>query len=535
MRPFTGILDPSGRVVSAERVRLDKQTRFNPLADWTPDVLTRQLSAWARGDIKELAWVMEWLETHDDTISAVAPKAKSAVSRHGFDTVLVDEIPEGLEQLAEDQRGVLRNFYDAIEARHAIDLDMEGGFRLLVSQVMDGHGKGYATHHLVWKRTAAGLRLETVQVPLWFWEATEGALRFLPGIGASRGIDRNELGGPSAWMVARGRGVMTACAIARMFKQIPLQDWLTYCDRHGMPAFVGKTAAAKGSSGWNDLYDAVTNIGSEFGAVMNTGDSIDVLNLTSQGELPYEKLVDRMDRACVLLWRGGDLGTLSRDSGVGANPQGEETDDLDADNAAWVSETLDRNLSRRVLDYHFGSGVPQLAKLVLRTKTRENITQDLAVLQAFKGMGERVSRSWAAGKFNVVLADQGDEALGDTAAPPATVRAAPAAPVDARNISADYRALLETSLAKAVGVRTAVLAPIQPVIDRLAAASRDARMDDAAFLQLVEEAAESLPELFDPAQAAELADELEAALGTAVLQGTRDALRENAETLKTES
>lgn len=517
------ILGPDGQPVSAERVRMDKQTRFNPLANWAPDVLTRQLTAWARGEIRELAWVMQWLEDHDDTISTVAPKAKAAVSRHGHDVLLEDEIDPALKGLADDQQGVLKEFYNSVECGHAIDLDQLGGFRLLVNQVMDGYGKGYSAHHLIWNRTRAGLRLKAVQVPLWFWEATEGKLRFLTHHSAVRGVDREELGGASAWMISRGRGVMLACTIARMFKQIPLQDWLTYCDRHGMPAFLGKTSASKGSTAWGEIFDAVANLGSEFGAVVNTGDTIEVLDLTAKGDLPYEKLVDRMERAQVMLWRGGDLSTISRSDGVGANPQQEETDDLDADNALWVSETIDRALSRRVLDYHFGPGVPQLAKLKLRTKTRENIEQDLKVLQAFKEMGERVSRSWAVSKFGVVLADSDGEALGEAPKP-----AAPApGEANALNIAtADFRKLTESSLAKAVGVQTGMLEAIQPVIDRIAAASQAGRMSDAEFLQAVEEAALALPEFFDPAHADELAADLEAAMGSAVLQGARDSLRE---------
>jgi len=92
----SGILGPDGRPVSAERVRLEKQTRFNPLRGWTPDVLVRQLEAYSRGEIAALAWVMEWLEKHDDVISTVAPKAKAAVSRWGYDILPKDEIADSL-------------------------------------------------------------------------------------------------------------------------------------------------------------------------------------------------------------------------------------------------------------------------------------------------------------------------------------------------------------------------------------------------------------------------------------------------------
>jgi hypothetical protein len=99
----TNILGPDGKPVSSERVRMEKQTRFNPLRGWTPDVLVRQLEAYSRGDISALSWVMEWLEKHDDVIATVAPKAKAAVSRWGYDILPKDEISPEAKQLAQDQ------------------------------------------------------------------------------------------------------------------------------------------------------------------------------------------------------------------------------------------------------------------------------------------------------------------------------------------------------------------------------------------------------------------------------------------------
>jgi phage gp29-like protein len=504
-------------VVSADRVRLEKQSRFNPLRDWTPDELTRQLEAFARGDIRELALVMQWLEDHDDTIATVAPKAKAAVSRHGYDVVLRDEIKPEQRKLAEDQQGVLQAFYDSLEATHAVDADQAGNMRLFIQQVMDGYGKGYAAHHTIWRPTTSGLRATLVHVPTWFFEAKLGRLRFLPSTWAVDGQPLEELGGRSAWMISRGRGVMLACVIARMFKQIPLQDWLTYSDRHAMPAFLGKTSATKDSPGWLQMRSAVAGMGAEFGAVINTGDELTVLDLATKGELPYEKLIDRMDRAMVMLWRGGDLSTLSRSNAVGANPQQEETDELDADNAEWVSETIDRQLSRIVLNWHFGD-VPQLAKLRLRKRTRENLKEDLDLVKGAKDLGVRISKSWFVGKFGIVEADQGETALGESEPPAAT----PSTPA----INSAEAKLVASSLAKALGVRAEILSPVQPVIERLASGVQDGGITDAEWLQLVEEAALSLPELFDPQTAEDLAADLEAAMGTAVLQGARDAIRD---------
>jgi phage gp29-like protein len=401
-------------LVSAERLHLEKQTRFNPLRGWTPDVLVRQLEAYSRGEIAPLSWVMEWLEKHDDIIATVAPKAKAAVSRWGYDVLAKEKVPPELKGQAEDQQGLLREFYQNLHASDAVELEEAGGMRLLVQQIMDAYGKGYAAHHIIWNPSRNGITAELVKVPTWFFEATTGRLRFLPSPSAQCGVDLETIGGRNAWLLSKGRGVMLAGVLARMFKQIPLQDWLTYCDRHGMPAFLGKTRAPKGSPGWEDMSAAVGSIGSEFGAVVNTGDMIDVLNLTGKGEVPYVELIDRMDRAQVMLWRGGDLSTMSQKNGTGSNLQQEESDELDADNAEWVSETINSNLTAKVIAWRFGPAAPVLCGLKLRTKNQGNLTVDMTVVKTAKEFGVRISQPWFTGKFGIVEAREDEPALGES-------------------------------------------------------------------------------------------------------------------------
>lgn len=489
MSGVAGILGPDGRPVSADRVRMEKQTRFNPLRNWTPDVLVRQLEAYARGEIAALAWVMEWLEKHDDTISTVAPKAKAAVSRHGYDILLKAEIRPELKQMAEDQQGFLDEFYQNLTTTDAVEAEEQGGMRLLVFQIMDAYGKGYSAHHTIWKPGVNGLSAELVKVPTWFFEVTTGRMKYLPSHAAQRGVDLDGLGGRSAWMTAKGRGVMLAGVLARMFKQLPLQDWLTYCDRHGMPAFIGKTTAAKGSKEWLEMSNAVAAIGSEYGAVVNVGDVIDVLDLKGQGELPYEKLVDRMDRAQVMLWRGGDLSTISRSDGVGSNPQQEEADDLDADNAAWVGETINRHLTNRALAWKFGTAAPVLVELKLRTKSRDNLEKDLKIVTTSKDMGVRISKTWFTGKFGVVEATDDEAALGEVQAPQTT---------GALNSTPGFREWVNSVRKSETG----------DLFDALAEAAQDTGMSDAAFLQLAEQTISQLKEL-DPTASQELAARLE--------------------------
>lgn len=498
-----GILGPDGRPVSAERVRLEKQTRFNPLRGWTPDVLVRQLEAYARGEIAALAWVMEWLEKHDDVIATVAPKAKAAVSRWGYDVLPKDELSADQRGMAEDQQGFLQGFYQSIETGDAVELEEAGGFRLLVQQIMDGYGKGYAAHHVIWNPSRSGLTARLVKVPTWFFEVTTGQLRFLPAAHATRGVALEELGGRNAWLISKGRGVLLAGVLARMFKQIPLQDWLTYCDRHGMPAFLGKTSAPKGSTGWSDMADAVAGIGAEFGAVINQGDVVEVLNLTGAGEVPYVALIDRMDRAQVMLWRGGDLSTISRANGTGSNPQQEDSDELDADNASWVSETLNRSLTVRALAWKYGPAAPILCELKLRTKTRDNLAAEITIVEKALAMGVRISPAWFTGKFGLVVADDQEPALGNSPTPPpaavpAAIPAATPAATTALNASAGFRAWISAARKPQTS----------DAFEALANAAQDPGMSDAAFLQLATQTIDLLRDV-DPTAADSLAAAME--------------------------
>ncbi|PTY03084.1 hypothetical protein DB346_07475 [Verrucomicrobia bacterium LW23] len=288
---------------------------------------------------------------------------------------------EALRRRAQEHRATLRSFFDHLTVTNALDENERGGVRLLVRQMMDAVGKRYAVHEIVWqprqaaalsdgpidvapasplpesaatdgdwrpgasssvsatasasvspavasfesfplsplpdsraaRRSAPALGATLRFVPLWFFESETGKLRFLPHEGALEGEELEE----GAWMVTVGDGVMVACCVAYMFKSLPMKDWLSYCERHGMPGIRGVTKAAPGSPEWQSMAEAVDNFASDFAAVMNHDESIEAIDLSAPGEIPFPAMVDRMDRAMATLWRGADLSTLSAGAGSG--------------------------------------------------------------------------------------------------------------------------------------------------------------------------------------------------------------------------
>ncbi len=351
-----------------------RRAHFNPIRNLTPDSLSRMIDAYHAGELRHAALAWEAMERRDDVLQGVTSKRKKAVSRLPWEIVTTDDSPE-----AEAQKDALNHLYRNLETGHAIDASLRGGLSLLIQQMMDATGKGYAVHELVWQPDATrhfNLRLNFV--PLWFFENRTGRLRFLRHEHATEGEDLD----PGGWMVTTGDGLMESCSIAWLFKHLPLRDWLIYCERNGMPGVKGTTDAPPGSEEWEAARQAVQDFGAEFHALMSRGTEIEAIDITSRGDLPYPALVERMDRAMAALWRGTDLATLSRSQATGASLQQEEMNLLEADDAARISETLHRTLLQ-----HLFPNQPIRARFHLSARNRKDRLQTLQLYRQLWEMG----------------------------------------------------------------------------------------------------------------------------------------------------
>lgn len=345
-------------IVTGERVRYWKQTRYNPIRDITPEILVRRIDDFNAGIVRHFAQTMDAIEKRDDVLQCVIPKRKAQAKRLQWEVIVDPDAKDSPE--AEAQKDVLKKFYKNIRVTNAVDMNQKGGFSLLVEQMMDAVAKRYAVHEIIFQPKAEYLTARFNFVPLWFFENQTGKLRFLRNDNDYQGVDLSEDG----WMVTVGQGVMEACAVAWMFKNLGMKDWLLYCEKHGMPGVQGKTKAPKGSDQWNNLVEAVNAIAADFSCVTNAEDMIEKLDFSAQGQLPYPPLVERMDRVLAALWRGADLSTMSSGAsgeGNGASLQGKEEHALQNDDAALVSETLNNFVDLQVLRYHFGDDVVPMA------------------------------------------------------------------------------------------------------------------------------------------------------------------------------
>jgi phage gp29-like protein len=379
-------------LISADVVQLALRSRFNPLRGLTPQLLSVYLDNFLLGFVAYAALVWDQIEKRDDIIRNVASKRKKALARYKRKSFQREESPE-----AAAHAQALDDFYDNMTVVNALDQNETGGFPLLVRQMMDAVGKYYAVHEIVWQPGSSGdggdiLTAELRFVPLWFFENRSGRLQFLKlPLGGAEGEPLE----PGGWMITKGDGIMEACSIAYMFKNMPLKDWVSYSDKYGTPGVLGQTNAAKGSEAGEALKAAVASFGQNWSGVVYGADGaikdpISLITARGEGTLPFPPLVERMDRALASLWRGSDLSSISADN-KGASLQQDESDILLEDDAAMISETLHLYIDRWVIWQKFG--VKPLAYSRIVVPETKNVSLDLMIdellLKAGARLGER--------------------------------------------------------------------------------------------------------------------------------------------------
>lgn len=353
---------PSKRTsaVGAQRVKWAIMNRFNPIRGLTPERLVRDLDSFHMGYLAQAARTWEAMEQRDLYLGNVASKRKKSVARLPWKIETLEESRE-----AKNQAKALEAFYKGIEVTSVLEGNERGGISLLIRQMMDAVGKKFAVHEIVWTTPGGGTgpTAEFRFCPLWWFENRTGNLQFLPTEGAVEGVPMAD----GEWLVTVGEGIMECSSVAYVFKHLPLKDWLNYSEKFGFPGLLGKTSAAKDSPEWTAMEDAVGNFSNDWAAVCSQQDTIEMVEAKGGAQnLPYPPLVEYCDRAIAARWRGADLSTISQgQAGLGASLQGDETDLILEDDAEMISETLNRQVDRFVLDYTFGPEVETKARFCL--------------------------------------------------------------------------------------------------------------------------------------------------------------------------
>jgi phage gp29-like protein len=460
--------------VSAQRIVWSIRNKWNPLRDLTVHRMVEFLQSWEVGYLRNATLVWDAMLRRDPILNAVSEKRCDALSLLQWEIAVDDaEDPE-----AEAQREALEAFYRNITVTEALDQDKQGGVALLVYQMARGGiGLKYAVHEFLWRPGVRGNpdTAVLVEVPAWFFEVRTGKLRYLPQDYMLYGDEMD----PAQWVITSGPCLMMASCVAYIWKHRGWSAWANFVDKFGMPGLHGKTKAPQGSDEWNNFVQALKQFGEDFGIATDKDTEIAfVAPPGGTGQSPHAAIVAYSDQSYIIQWRGSDLGTKSGGpQSVGASVQEDESVILLRKDAAWISETAQRQIDRKVLDYKFGEGTPVKARFRLVVPQSTDTPNEIAATKHLLACGAKLPLADEVQRFSRRLAAEGEELLVMPA--PAADPGAPAAgELDAANeIDANERAAHDALAEAMAGALTHVRSRLREIGDMTDPALQRAEFD----------------------------------------------------------
>ncbi len=383
------------------------QLRYNALYALDPDVLVRHLSAFNRGDICGLERVLEKFEAREDKMRIGAFKMAAAVSSKPWEVRTVRG--EEDNPRATLHRDVLTKFWNRIEVTDAFCRNRKGGLRLLIKEMMEAQSRVYSVHDIAWKVNGDGtLDAVFTHVPAWCFENRTGRLRYIRNDGDTLGEEMRD----GEWLVTVGEGVGIAAAILAMAKRLSWNDWLLFSEKCGMPVVMGNTSAQQGTPAWLALERAIRAIAPKTGLVADTGTQLQAVPMGSGAQGAYREMVETVDRAISALYRGGDLATVSSaPAAAGINAQEGESELMDADGCALVSETLRDQVEKFVVRFVCGDFEP-LAQIVVNPPAETlDTAREIQIDAHLASLGVRLSKADALARYGRVEAKDENDAL----------------------------------------------------------------------------------------------------------------------------
>ena len=396
-----------GPALNRQTVAMEQLMKGNALWGANPDTLVTAVTAYHAGNIAQLAKIVDAYERQDDVAVTGRMKRDASVARCEH-TVLIEEGHED-DPRAQLHRETLQRFWATIRCTSAFNRAERGGIRLLKKQMMSARTHGWSAHNILWHTEGGTLRAEFVQIPMWHFENLTGELRFREHVTDWYGVPLWDGG----WLINSATPIGPAVALACCAKRMSLQDWMLFSERAATPGLLGKTTAAKGTEAWNNLCEMLNRWSRAWVGAVDKDTDITPVNLNT-GTPPMPQLVERMDRAIAALYRGADLSTISKGEGLGASLQGEESDMLEADQCAEISEALHEQVDRLVIRYECGDDEP-LAYIWIEPVSKPDVESNTKIDNHLASFGIRLSKRDMLQRYG--RAEAADEA--DALEPPA--------------------------------------------------------------------------------------------------------------------
>ena len=393
--------DKRSAVLTVAETTLEQMTKFNALMRSDPEDIIRAIDEFNCGYLAPMARLIGEYEQRDDKMRVASIKMASAVSRCGWSV----RPKKGFEDDADAARQVevLERFWSTVRVTDAFKRNERGGLALLKEQMMSAQSYGFAVHDLSWKPLANGeIEATFTSVPLWKFENRTGELRYIPQVGGWDGIPMKR----GEWMASPGDGIGIAAAICACMKRLGLTNWLVFTDRCVLPLIHAATGAAFQSEQWSNLQTALKNINRLSRVVTDPSTKIEAIQMDGGKQNPFGPLIDWCDRAIVTLYRGGDLGTISRPDAVGGLGQLDEVDALEQRSCVRITETLNEQVSSFVIDYVLNQELK--AEIVVEPVSKPDVKQDMEIDDHLAKYGVKLSKTDALARYGRAEAAEDD-------------------------------------------------------------------------------------------------------------------------------
>lgn len=445
------------------RIRDEARMRYNPLKNLTPQRITAAMDNFNCGYLSDAAKIYAAIRRRDAVVQACVQKRKRATSRLAWTIVEMGDD----EAASKEHAAFLEDFYNNIKVTSAEDANKRGSMSMLVENILSALENKYAVSEIIWDVSRApSLSAEVRHVPLWFFENTQGYLRFKRSSFDNEGKDLE----PNGWMVSvYDSPLMEATAVCYIVKRFAQADWAAYSSRFGMPTPVYAANAKPNTPEWESAEHTLANLVNGCGMVIAAGENFDLKQPAGTGQ-PFKTLSDAMDRYIALIWRGSDLSTLSADNAAGASLQAEESEILEDADCALVEETLAHYLSLPALEWKFGRGVKPAAYLQLTRKNRKDKLNQISVYKGAAELGCNVAKRDLYEALELREPEPGEETVELSVPQAAAGTEAQGAPLSAFGNSAEAS---EADLSKMLdGLAAAKGKDIEPLRRRLAELER---------------------------------------------------------------
>lgn len=318
---------------------------LHPAAGLTPGRLAQILRDSIEGDPENYLALAEDMEERDPHYGSVLSTRKSQVA--GLDITV--------EAAGEDAKSIeIADMVRAYVDRNEFEIELR--------DILDATGKGFSCTEIVWDTSESQWQPKRLawRDPRWFvFDQGDGETPLLRNGGSNDPLK------PFGWIFhcfkaksglpIRG-GLARGVAWQFLFKSFTAKDWAIFCEAYGQPLRLGKYDAGASEADKEKLLEAVTNIGTDYSAIVPVSMAIEFIKADIAGshEL-YEKRADWLDRQVSKLVLGQ---TSTTDAQKGSYAVGKVhdgvRDDIEKADAKSLAATINRDLVRPYVDLNHG-------------------------------------------------------------------------------------------------------------------------------------------------------------------------------------